>query len=124
MAAKKFTKKIQQDNLLENVAAISAEIWGDSYPHGDEDAGNFYERHGEKLSGFPGVWKFCIDAARIFTDAETRFAKKIGTKPKASYEYLDAVLAYSGWLARDVEELPTISEMKKAAWNAIMEAKN
>jgi hypothetical protein len=36
-----------QDDMYENIAAISAELWTKN--------SKFYERHGAALGGFPGV---------------------------------------------------------------------
>lgn len=103
-------------DLLENVAAISAELWGNQSAY-------FYVRHGEALGGFPGVWKYSIDAARVFTDAEVRFRETQGCKPVASYEYLDAVLDFAGKLA-EADELPAISDLRAWADAALLAAKN
>lgn len=104
------------EDLLENVAAISAEVWGDQSSY-------FYVRHGEALSGFPGVWKYTIEAARIFTDAEVRFGQKYGIKPEASYEYLDAILDFAGKIAK-ADELPTTEQLKQWADTALLTARN
>lgn len=100
-------------DLHENIAAISAELWSGS--------SKFYERHGADLSGFPGVWRFSIEAAKVFTAAENRFGKECGTKPEASFEYLDAILEYAEWL-KGSEELPTESEQQSKAWQCILSA--
>lgn len=102
-----------QADLHENIAAISGELWGGK--------SKFYDRHGADLSGFPGVWRFSIDAARIFTNAEKKFGKKYGNKPNASFEYLDAILPYAEWL-RDSKELPTQTEQEAKAWELILAA--
>jgi hypothetical protein len=104
-------------DLLENVAAISAELWG-----GDTKR-NFYVRFGAELSGFPGVWAYSVQAARAFTKAEERFAKEIGRKPEHSYEYLDAILHFAEWLAT-AETLPTTAELEAKAWGALLAARN
>lgn len=101
------------DDLHENIAAISEGLWGGK--------SKFYDRHGESLSGFPGVWRFAIDAAKVFTKAEARFAREFGSKPTASYEYIEAITDFSNWLCK-VKELPTETEMKAKAWECIMQA--
>lgn len=98
-------------DLHENIAAISESLWGGK--------SKFYDRHGEALSGFPGVWRFAIDAAKVFTKAEERFSKEIGQKPGTGYEYIDAVTGFGDWL-RGSKELPTETDMKHAAWNYIL----
>ena len=100
-------------DLHENIAAISAELWG-----GDT---KFYERHGEALSGFPGVWMFAVDAAKIFTEQENRFAATYGTKPNASFEYLEAILPYAEWL-KGLLFLPSKSKQAEKAWDCIFGA--
>lgn len=106
-----MTEKEKREGLLENVAAISGEIWSNK--------SRFYQRFGEDLSGFPGVWKYTITAAEAFSKAEERFEKEIGTKPEYSYEYIAAILSFAEWLSI-VGELPTISELEKEAWACIL----
>lgn len=104
-------------DLHENIAAISAELWG-----GDSE---FYPRHGANLGGFPGVWRFAIDAAKIFTEQERRFAATFGRKPRkpsASFEYLDAILEFAEWFADWSVYLPTDSEQAAKAWECILKA--
>lgn len=101
-----------QADLHENIAAISGELWGIS---------TFYERHGKNLSGFPGVWRYAIGAAQVFTTAEQKFEETYGSKPEASFEYLDAILPYAEWL-RDSTELPTQSEQAAKAEQLILAA--
>ena len=114
---RKYVSHESDIDLLENVAAISAELWsGQARCH-------FYERFGDELSGFPGVWLYSIDAARAFTKAEERFGREIGTKPKASYEYLDAILPFAEWLSTR-QKLPTQAELEAKAWETVLAAKN
>jgi hypothetical protein len=101
-----------QDDMYENIAAISAELWTKN--------SKFYERHGAALGGFPGVWRFAIDAARIFTDAEHELKGKASGE---SYEYLEAIEDYASSL-RVAKELPTQSELKALAQEAINNARN
>ena len=100
------------DDLHENIAAISEGLWGGK--------SKFYERHGEALSGFPGVWRFAIDAAKVFTQAEESFAKGIGRKPDAGFEYIDAITDFSDWLSK-IKELPTQTEIRSKAWLCILD---
>lgn len=110
-----ISEKQYQDDLLENVAAISESVWSEN--------GLFYNRHQDELGGFPGVWHYCIKAARIFTNHEQRFAEVQGTKPVASYEYIDAITAYGDRIAR-ATELPSDGVLSVWADAAIMAAKN
>lgn len=115
--AKKFKpatkKQIAIIELHENIAAISAELWSGK--------ATFYERHGHDLNGFPGVWRYSVDAAIAFTWAEKNFIKTYGTKPEASYEYLDAILRFAEWLS-NVGELPTDPELRAKAAECILDA--
>lgn len=111
---KQTLTKQQLDGLLENVAAISGELWSTR---------KFYERFCDDLSGFPGVWRYSITAAEAFSKAEERFGKEIGKKPKESYEYLDAILPFAEWL-RDVTTLPTTSRLQAKAWDCVLAAKH
>ena len=92
----------KQEKMYENIAAISAELFS-SRPV------SFYDKHGDDLSGFPGVWNFAVYAAKIFTAAEINFEKT-----GATFEYLDAILNFATWLAES-SELPTESEIKQKA---------
>jgi hypothetical protein len=66
---------------LENVSAISANFHGQA-----EKYQKFYDRYGDQLSGFAGIWIFCVYAAQAFTNVE----------PSQQYEdgYIEAVDAY------------------------------
>jgi len=107
------TKYLQEwnDRMQENIAAISAELFirRPRTRNGIEEC--FYDRHKDAVSGFPGVWRFAINAARIFTTAE----------PKTPYEWLDAILPFAEWLA-DIAELPTETEMRTKAEELIAAA--
>lgn len=70
--------KVKTKLLLENVAAVSAEF------HRDARYGRFYETYAEQLSGFPGIWKFCVTAGRAFTVAE----------PRVNEDWIETVDAY------------------------------
>lgn len=100
-----------QSDMYENIAAISAELWTSN--------SKFYDRHGEQLSGFPGVWRFAIDAARVFTDAEHALK---GKKNGESFEYIEAIENYA--IALKVSKyLPTQSDMEALAQAAINKAR-
>jgi hypothetical protein len=67
----------------ENIAAITATF------HQDKRWRSFYETNRDALSGFPGIWVYCVEAGRAFTVAE----KKIGVEWDG--EWIDAIEAFS-----------------------------
>jgi len=72
------------ESLHENIAAISAEMHSNTALYE-----TFYTRHGSELNGFPGIWKYCVTMAEIFTRTEEElFASN------ANYLWIDNVTAY------------------------------
>lgn len=65
--------------LLENISAISAEF------HTHKDFRQFYEKYRDEISGFPGIWRFCVTAGQAFRKAEGR---------KDNFEWIDAIMGY------------------------------
>jgi len=60
--------KISQGLLHENISALSAEF------HTNQGFSVFYDNHGPTLDGFPGIWKYMVEAAEAFTIVDTEFA--------------------------------------------------
>lgn len=75
--------------LLENTAAISAELHAD-----EKQYQRFYHKHADDLGGFPGIWNFCVDAAKIFSSCES----------KKEFEWIDAIVTYTNSIL-DAESL-------------------
>jgi len=72
---------------LENIAAVSAEF------HYDKELfQQFYDNHGEHLSGFPGIWCYCVELGVAFTKAEKKFRRAFVTSDE-SY-WIDAITNY------------------------------
>jgi hypothetical protein len=59
-------KEDSLQKLIENTAAISAEF------HLDARYQAAYDKHGESVSGFTGLWALCGDAAHVVTKAEQK----------------------------------------------------
>jgi hypothetical protein len=92
----------------ENIAAISAVF----HQHTEYDS--FYLRVGAQLGGFPGLWRYCVQAADAFLFAEEcHFAE--------DYEYVKAVDNFVD-LIISVEVLPTRDELRHLAETAIVSA--
>ena len=72
----------------ENIAAVSAEF------HQDKELfQQFYANHGGKLSGFPGIWCYCVELGLAFTAAEKKF-KRVMPNCDESY-WIDAITGFA-----------------------------
>lgn len=93
-------KSYSDADLHENIAAIAAEL------HGDKRYAIFYKRHCDRVGGFPGIYRMCIDAAKVYAKAEVAAPYK--------HEWLEAIEAFvSGMFELDYcseAELRTLAE--------------
>ena len=76
-------------SMLDHAVAISAQI------HGSSGYTKFYMRLGPTVSGFPGIWSLCIDAAEEFTKQEIRILAEDEVDDCYSFDWLDAVDEYA-----------------------------
>jgi hypothetical protein len=97
------------ERLLENVAAISA----DMHIGSDGRADRFYQRFGQELGGFPGIWSFCVEMGKAFTAAEDTH--------EAGDDWIDAILGFCK-VVIEIDTLPTNKELVALAVKAITEA--
>jgi hypothetical protein len=95
-----------RERLLENVAAISANV------HQSSAYQAFYDAHGAALNGFPGIWQYCVEAGEAFTRAEGRIFW--------DGEYIEAIDAFTAALLATGPM--TATELYHAAARAIVEA--
>jgi DNA-directed RNA polymerase subunit RPC12/RpoP len=80
--------------LLENVAAVSAEVH--SHPHYKK----FYDKVAPRVGGFPGIYRLCIDFARAMTEWET---SRLGSDMLQRIEWIDLVDACVDRAVRRIE---------------------
>jgi len=66
----------------ETIAAVSATF------HTAPDYEKFYEKHGETLSGFPGIWGLCAKMGIAFAEAERAIM------PEWDGQWIDAIDDY------------------------------
>jgi hypothetical protein len=92
----------------QNIAAVSAEL------HGDKRYQRFYDKNADELSGFPGIWSYCAEAADLFTQAEKL------VEP-GSYEYLEAIMDYVDLILK-ADNLPSNDALLELARRAIKDA--
>lgn len=92
--------------LLENVAILSADL------HTHKNYGAFYERLGPDVGGFPGVYRFVIEMAKVMTDWEERHGgaeafegPSFGSWAEASEKFVDAAILMS--LKKDAVLVPS-----------------
>ena len=98
-------KKERLVRLLENTAAISAEL------HTEEKRfRQFYDNNGASMGGFPGIWKYCVEMAEEFTAADE--------KHKSEDCWIDAIFSYVERVM-EADEVPTNKELYALAVKAI-----
>ncbi len=100
--------------LYECVAAVSGEFHGrrQGYEH-------FYTKWGPDLSGFPGIWRYCVQLGIALQGAEER-AKRLGYIEGIDYNWVDVVLVYVERAQRTFELLDP-DEMVALATDVIIE---
>ena len=88
--------------LLENTAAIGAELHGSTKRYD-----KFYDLFGEALDGFPGIWKFCVTMAKVFTavEAETKSCPKVDP----TTDWIAAIEAYVDTVMADAIKQPGVN---------------
>lgn len=79
-----------EHSLIDNAVAISAHV------HGSSGYATFYMRIGRAVSGFPGIWRLCINAAEEFTKQELRILAEDKVDGVYSFEWLEAIDEYAG----------------------------
>lgn len=81
--------------LHENIAAISAQMHADP-----KLMQKFYNKHGEELEGFVGIWYLAIDAAKAFGKAERELKWKSGE----DYNWIDATDNFARAILKEMED--------------------
>lgn len=94
----------RQERLLENTAAIAAEMHT-----GDHRFEKFYARYGERLGGFPGIWSLCVDMGEAFTAAEDT--------QDTQDDWIDSIVAFATHIHDNVDRIEELNgpELKKLA---------
>lgn len=104
--------------VAENAAALSGVF------HQSRQYKKFYEKYGAELSGFPGIWKLCADAAVILGKAEHKH-KRLTGKECEWIDLIDAMVdnmishAYSNVYGA---KAPTSKDLAKYASHAVQKA--
>jgi hypothetical protein len=83
--------------LLENIAAISAEMHGNTARYA-----KFYDRMARQHKDFSDIWQYCIEAARLFTKIDAEFKLQC---PRTDYEWTDAITDFAGALLETGEAI-------------------
>jgi hypothetical protein len=94
--------------LLENIAAISAEIHRNTARHA-----KFCDRMARQHKDFSDIWKYCIEAARLFTKVEAEFKLQC---PRTDYEWIDSITDFAGAILEIGEAIGQPSE-ELANWS-------
>lgn len=101
-------------NLLESVAAISAEF------HKDERFDDVYQEHGRSVGGFPGFYELVIDAAIALEKAVKKEKAEWGDQydwPLSTEAMSDNIYSFIS----DEKSIPGLEELAEIAKMSLSE---